>query len=77
MPVPSISSRRTASISDTGGVPSMTMGSLHRVLTLLLEERVPISNLTRILESLADHAPTIKDPMELAERVLSWQEALR
>jgi flagellar biosynthesis protein FlhA len=47
----------------------MTMGALHRVLTLLLEERVPISNLTRILESLANHAPTTKDPIELSERV--------
>jgi flagellar biosynthesis protein FlhA len=47
----------------------LTMGSLHRVLALLLEERVPISNLTRILESLANHAPTVKDPVELTERV--------
>src|SRR5262249_35304474 len=45
------------------------MGTLHRVLALLLEERVPISNLPRILESLAVHGPTIKDPAELAERV--------
>ncbi len=47
----------------------LTLGALHRVLTLLLEENVPISNMTRILESLANHAPTVKDPMELAERV--------
>jgi flagellar biosynthesis protein FlhA len=47
----------------------VTMGALHRVLTLLLQEHVPISNLTRILESLATHAPTIKDPPELTERV--------
>ena len=47
----------------------LTMGQLHRVLTLLLEERVPISNLTRILESLANHAPQTKDPVELSERV--------
>jgi flagellar biosynthesis protein FlhA len=47
----------------------LTMGALHRVLTLLLEERVPISNLTRILESLANHAPQMKDPVELCERV--------
>jgi flagellar biosynthesis protein FlhA len=51
-------------------IPSVvTMGTLHRVLTLLLDERVPISNLPRILESLATHAPTVKDPSELAERV--------
>ena len=47
----------------------LTMGALHRVLTLLLEERVPISNLTRILESLANHAPQVKEPIELSERV--------
>lgn len=51
-------------------IPNLiTMGTLHRVLTLLLEERVPISNLARILESLAAHAPTIKDVSELTERV--------
>ena len=46
----------------------LTMGTLHRVLLLLLEERVPISNLTRILESLANHAPATKEPVELTER---------
>ena len=45
------------------------MGLLHRVLILLLEEHVPISNMTRILECLANHAATIKDPVELTERV--------
>ncbi len=47
----------------------LSMGLLHRVLMLLLEERVPISNLPRILESLSAHAVTTKDPVELAERV--------
>ncbi len=46
----------------------LSMGTVHRVLSLLLQERVPITNLTRILESLAHNAPTIKDPEELAER---------
>ena len=46
----------------------MTMGTLHRVLSLLLEERVPISNLPRILESLANHVTLTKDPVELTER---------
>lgn len=45
------------------------MGTLHRVLTNLLDERVPISNLPRILEALAAHAGSVKDPGELAERV--------
>ena len=35
----------------------LTMGMLHRVLVLLLDERVPISNMTRILECLANHGP--------------------
>lgn len=47
----------------------LTMGTLHRVLMLLLQERVPISNLPRILESLATHAVATKDPVELVERV--------
>jgi flagellar biosynthesis protein FlhA len=47
----------------------LSMGGLHRVLTALLEERVPVSNLPQILESLAAFAPTQKDPAELAERV--------
>ncbi len=51
-------------------LPNMlSMGTLHRVLCLLLEEHVPISNLPRILEGLAHHAPATKDPVELTERV--------
>jgi flagellar biosynthesis protein FlhA len=51
-------------------IPSMlSMGALHRVLIHLLDDRVPISNLPRILESLAGYAQTVKDPGELAERV--------
>jgi flagellar biosynthesis protein FlhA len=47
----------------------VNMGLLHRVLILLLEEHVPISNMTRILECLANHAGTVKDPIDLTERV--------
>lgn len=47
----------------------LTMGALHRVVLLLLEERVPVSDLVRILESLGHLAGQIKDPVELAERV--------
>jgi flagellar biosynthesis protein FlhA len=47
----------------------LNMGALHRVLTLLLEENVPISNLTRILESLSNQPAAIKDSVELTERV--------
>lgn len=50
-------------------IPNMlSMGTVHRVLSLLLQERVPITNLTRILESLAHNAPATKDAEELAER---------
>src|SRR5579871_50222 len=47
----------------------LTLATLHRILSLLLEERVPISNLPRILESLAQHAQQTKDPVELSERI--------
>jgi flagellar biosynthesis protein FlhA len=47
----------------------MSAGVLHRVLCLLLEERVPVSNLARILESLSAHAAAVKDPSDLVERV--------
>ena len=47
----------------------INMGTLHRVLTLLLEESIPISNMTRILESLANQPINLKDPYELAERI--------
>jgi flagellar biosynthesis protein FlhA len=47
----------------------MTMAAVHRVLGLLLEEHVPISNLTRVLESLTTHAAATKDALELTERV--------
>lgn len=47
----------------------LNMGLLHRVLVLLLDEHVPISNMTRILECLANYATQIKDPLELTERV--------
>ncbi|MGH7170214.1 MAG: flagellar biosynthesis protein FlhA [Gemmataceae bacterium] len=47
----------------------LSMGALHRILCLLLEEHVPISSLPRILESLAHHAPATKEPLELTERV--------
>jgi flagellar biosynthesis protein FlhA len=54
-------------------IPNMlSMGTVHRVLTLLLDERVPITNLTRILESLAHNAPTVKEPVDLAERARSY-----
>lgn len=54
-------------------IPNMlSMGAVHRVLSLLLQERVPITNMTRILEGLAHHAATVKDPEELAERTRTY-----
>ncbi len=51
-------------------IPNLvTLSTVQQVLAGLLEEQVPITNLTRILESLAVHAPNIKDPVELVERV--------
>ncbi len=47
----------------------MTLSTVQQVLAGLLEEQVPITNLTRILESLAVHGTTVKDPVELIERV--------
>lgn len=47
----------------------LPMATVHRVVTLLLEERVPVTNMTRILESLAANGAQVKDAPELAERV--------
>ncbi len=43
--------------------------ALHQVLILLLEERVPITDLERIVESAVSHAARIKDPAELSEAI--------
>ena len=65
--------RETSSAVIDELIPNMlSMGTVHRVLSLLLQERVPITNLTRILESLAHNAPTVKDPEELAERARGY-----
>ncbi|MCY2989206.1 MAG: flagellar biosynthesis protein FlhA [Planctomycetota bacterium] len=51
-------------------VPNLlSMSAVHRVLTCLLAESVPITNLTRILECLAQNASSTKNPIELAELV--------
>ena len=42
---------------------------LHQVLVLLLEERVPITDLERIVESALSHAVHAKDPVTLTELV--------
>lgn len=45
------------------------MGDLHQALVLLLQERVPLTNLTRILETIVQFAPHVKTPADLAERI--------
>ena len=45
------------------------MGELHQVLVLLLEERVPVTNLTRILETITQSAHKLKNPIDLADHV--------
>jgi flagellar biosynthesis protein FlhA len=45
------------------------MGDLHQVLVLLLQERVPLTNLTRILEVVVQLAPHWKSAVEIADRV--------
>ncbi len=45
----------------------LSLSDLHQVLANLLRERVPITDLPRILTALAGRAGTIKDPDELTE----------
>ena len=51
-------------------VPKMVpIAVFQKVLQLLLEESVHIRDIRTIIETLAEHAPTITDPVELAKRV--------
>ena len=52
----------------------LSVGVIHRVLQNLLGEKVPIHDLALVLETLADHAATSKDPQVLAEHC---RQALR
>jgi len=45
------------------------MSTLHQILVQLAAERVPLSDLTLILESVVNHGATIKQPEELLDRV--------
>ncbi len=45
----------------------LRVGVLHQVLIHLLKERVPVSDMTRILECALGHATHTKDPAEIAE----------
>ncbi len=51
-------------------VPKMvSIAVFQKVLQLLLEESVHIRDIRTIIESIAEHAPTVSDPAELAKRV--------
>ena len=51
-------------------VPKMVpIAVFQKVLQLLLEESVHIRDIRTIIESIAEHAPTITDPVELAKRI--------
>ena len=51
-------------------VPKMvSIATFQKVLQLLLEESVHIRDIRTIIETLAEYAPTISDPVELARRV--------
>ena len=50
-------------------LPLVPVAKLHRVLTLLLREQVPIRDLETIIESLGDHAVSARDLGDLVEKV--------
>ncbi|WP_447777269.1 flagellar biosynthesis protein FlhA [Variovorax boronicumulans] len=43
----------------------LSLSTLHKVLQNLLDEEVPIRDMRTILDVIAEHAPTVKDPTEL------------
>jgi len=45
------------------------MGSLHQVLVSLAEDRIPLSDIALILESIVNHAPDSKSSEELTDSV--------
>lgn len=47
----------------------ISIGELQKVLVSLLYERIPIKDLSTILECISDHAPTTKDPEMLSEYI--------
>ncbi|KQW51883.1 MULTISPECIES: flagellar biosynthesis protein FlhA [unclassified Roseateles] len=51
-------------------IPKMvSIATLQRVLQLLLEEGVHVRDMRSIVECLAEHAPGVTDPQELARRI--------
>ena len=50
-------------------LPLVPVAKMHRVLTLLLREQVPIRDLETIIEALGDHAESTRDLGDLVEKV--------
>lgn len=48
------------------------MGDVHQVLALLLKEKIPLTNLTRILEGISHCAGNVNGPIEIAESVREY-----
>ncbi|MCA9034213.1 MAG: FHIPEP family type III secretion protein [Planctomycetaceae bacterium] len=48
---------------------TIRMGTLHQVLVQLAEDRIPLSDIALILESIINHAPSCKTPEELTDFV--------
>lgn len=48
---------------------TIRMGSLHQVLVQLAEDRIPLSDIALILESIVNHAPESKTSEELTDNV--------
>ena len=48
---------------------TIRMGSLHQVLVSLAEDRIPLSDIALILESIVNHAPDSKSSEELTDSV--------
>lgn len=61
--------KNNASLVDELIPNKLTVGELQKVIQNLLREYVPIRDMVGILETLADHAPKIKDPDLLSEFV--------
>ncbi len=48
---------------------TIRMGTLHQVLVQLAEDRIPLADITLILESIVNHAPQAKSSEELTDHV--------
>jgi flagellar biosynthesis protein FlhA len=60
--------KKEAPAAVEGVIPeSVSLGTLHKVLQNLLDERVPIRDMQSILEALGDYGDSTKDPDVLSE----------